>query len=406
MKRFGLIGKKLGHSFSPQIHSMLGDYEYRLYELESEELIPAFIKDSGLDGFNVTIPYKQAVIPYLDELSPAAREIGAVNTVYRRGGKLCGDNTDYSGFAYTLKSSGTDVRGKKTLVIGNGGASKAVCYALREAGVDVHILTHKENTAEGIKPYLDSQIIVNTTPVGMFPKNGEVPLDISVFTACEYVFDIIFNPAKTALMLAAGQLGIPCKNGLAMLVAQAKRASELFMESQIAESENERIIGEISRREENIILIGMPGCGKTTVGKILADKLGKGFIDTDDEISRLGKTPAEIITESGEAAFRRVESGVVYEAGSKCSFVIATGGGVVTVPENYNALAQNGRIVFINRDISSLEREGRPLSSGDGALERLYSARLPLYRAFADVEADGNPTAEVVAENIIKELEK
>ena len=209
---------------------MLGDYEYRLYELESEELIPDFIKTSDLDGFNVTIPYKQAVIPYLDELTPAASEIGAVNTVCRRDGRLIGDNTDCVGFAYTVASSGADVRGKKTLVIGNGGASKAVCHALRAAGADVNLLTHKENTAEGIKPYLDSRIIVNTTPVGMFPKNGEAPVDISLFGECEYVFDIIFNPAKTALMLEAEKRGIPCRNGLPMLVSQAKRAAELFME--------------------------------------------------------------------------------------------------------------------------------------------------------------------------------
>ena len=309
MKKFGLIGKKLGHSFSPQIHAMLGDYEYRLYELESEELIPDFIKTSDLDGFNVTIPYKQAVIPYLDELTPAASEIGAVNTVCRRDGRLIGDNTDCVGFAYTVASSGADVRGKKTLVIGNGGASKAVCHALRAAGADVNLLTHKENTAEGIKPYLDSRIIVNTTPVGMFPKNGEAPVDISLFGECEYVFDIIFNPAKTALMLEAEKRGIPCRNGLPMLVSQAKRAAELFMECEIADSENERIIREISGKEENIVLIGMPGCGKTTVGKLIAERLGKGFIDTDDEISMSGKTPAEIITESGEAAFRREQCG-------------------------------------------------------------------------------------------------
>ena len=274
MKKFGLIGKKLGHSFSPQIHAMLGDYEYRLYELESEELIPDFIKTSDLDGFNVTIPYKQAVIPYLDEMTPAASEIGAVNTVCRRDGRLIGDNTDCVGFAYTVASSGADVRGKKTLVIGNGGASKAVCHALRAAGADVNLLTHKENTVEGIKPYLDSRIIVNTTPVGMFPKNGEAPVDISLFGECEYVFDIIFNPAKTALMLEAEKRGIPCRNGLPMLVSQAKRAAELFMECEIADSENERIIREISGKEENIVLVGMPGCGKTTVGKLIAERLG------------------------------------------------------------------------------------------------------------------------------------
>ena len=240
----------------------------------------------------------------------------------------------------------------------------------------------------------------------MFPKNGEAPVDISLFGECEYVFDIIFNPAKTALMLEAEKRGIPCRNGLPMLVSQAKRAAELFMECEIADSENERIIREISGKEENIVLVGMPGCGKTTVGKLIAERLGKGFIDTDDEISMSGKTPAEIITESGEAAFRRVESNAVAEAGKKCGFVIATGGGVVTVPENYAPLVQNGRIIFINRDISSLARDGRPLSTGDGALEKLFSARLPLYREFADIETDGNGSAAEVAENIIKELKK
>lgn len=406
MKRFGLIGKKLGHSFSPQIHAMLGDYEYRLYELESEELIPDFISTCEADGFNVTIPYKQAVIPYLDKLTPAASEIGAVNTVYRRGGKLIGDNTDCVGFAYMVESSGADVRGKKTLVIGSGGASKAVCHALQKAGADVHVLSHKENTPEGIKPYLDSKIIVNTTPVGMFPHNGDAPIELSLFDKCEYVFDIIFNPAKTALMLEAKKLGIPCKNGLAMLVSQAKRAAELFTECEIADSENERIIREISQREENVILVGMPGCGKTTVGKLIAKRLGKSFIDTDEEIAALGIAPAQIISERGEAEFRRIEQNAIAEAGKRCGCVIATGGGAVTIPQNYAHLAQNGRIVFINRSISSLARDGRPLSQGDGALERLFEARLPLYRAFADIEVNGNMKAAYVADNVIKELTK
>lgn len=407
MKRFGLIGKKLGHSFSPQIHAMLGDYEYRLYELESEDMIADFIKNERLDGFNVTIPYKQVIIPHLDVLSDAAREIGAVNAVYRNAaGQLCGDNTDAYGFSYTLKRSGADIRGKNVLVIGNGGASKAVCHALRQAGAEVCVLLHKDNNPEGIKPYLESDIIVNTTPVGMYPNNGAMPLDVRGFKKCGYVFDVIFNPAKTALMLAAEKLGIPCANGLAMLVAQAKRTSELFTGVPKDDAETEKIIKAIEKKEETISLIGMPGSGKTTVGKILAERTGKAFADTDDMIAEKGRTPAEIITEDGESAFRRIEAEAVAEAGKRCGSVTATGGGVVTVEENYASLAQNGRIVFINRDVERLARDGRPLSAGDGATKRLFEARLPLYRRFADIEADGNAAPDEVADMIIKELEK
>lgn len=407
MLRCGLLGEKLGHSYSPEIHKMLAGYEYRLYERHAEEL-ESFIRGSEWDGLNVTMPYKKAVLPFCDELGERARLSGSVNTLLRRAdGSIYGDNTDMFGFESLLRVNGIDPAGTKALVLGSGGACASVRAVLDSLGAETVVISRcGEDNYNNLERHRDAGIIVNTTPLGMYPNNGAQAVDLTMFPNCRAVLDIVYNPARTALLLQAEELGIKHAGGLHMLVAQAKRSSELFTGARIDDSEIGRIERALMHRMMNIVLVGMPGCGKTTVGRLIAERLGKGFIDTDDEIAAQGKTPEEIITESGEAAFRRVESEVVCEVGKKCGFVIATGGGVVTVAENYAPLAQNGHIVFINRDISSLARDGRPLSRGNGALEKLFSTRLPLYRAFADTETDGNMSAAEVAENIIKELEK
>ena len=402
-----LIAKKTGHSFSPLIHKEFGRYDYGTKELSEEEL-DIFFEKREFSGLNVTTPYKTTVMKYLDVISPVAKKIGAVNTIVNRDGKLYGYNTDKMGFSYTLEQSNIVIQGKDVLVIGSGGASKAVVAALEEfAPKSIRILTHSENVPEKIEKYLDAQIIVNTTPVGMFPNNYISPIELEKFKKAEAVFDVIFNPLKTKLLLDAHHNGIPYFNGLRMLVAQAKAGCEFFSGKPVDDSEIERIHGLISKMVQNIILIGMPGCGKTSVGKYIAEKLGKKFVDTDLEISALGKTPAEIISEKGEDIFRQIESDVIKNCAKECGCVIATGGGVVTREKNFDPLFQNGIIFFIERDISRLATKGRPLSSGGvKTLESLYEKRLPLYKSFSSFQIDGNDEISVVGDKIIELLEE
>lgn len=402
-----LIAKKTGHSFSPLIHKEFGRYDYGTRELDENEL-DGFFEKKDFSGLNVTTPYKTTVMKYLDEISPEARKIGAVNTIVNRGGRLFGYNTDKMGFSYTLEQSNIIIKGKDVLVIGSGGASKAVVAALEEfAPKSIRILTHSENVPEKIGKYLDAQIIVNTTPVGMFPNNYASPIELESFTKAEAVFDIIFNPLKTRLLLDAHHNGIPYFNGLRMLVAQAKSGCELFSEKHVDDGEIERIHDLISEKTQNVTLVGMPGCGKTSVGRYIAEKLGKKFVDTDEEICALGRTPAEIITNDGEVAFRKIESEIVRKCGQKSGCVIATGGGVVTRLENYDPLFQNGIILFIDRDVSLLATKGRPLSSGGlDALKKLYDERLPLYERFSHFRVDGNDNISVVGDRVVALLEE
>lgn len=399
----GLLGKSLKHSHSPEIHSFLADYDYRLYEIP-EEGVPGFLKNAGFDALNVTVPYKKTVIPYLDALSETARRVGSVNTIIKRpDGTLYGDNTDYYGFVRMAEKSGIELKGKNVLIFGAGGAGASVRAALEDLGALVIVVSHAENTPENLSRFTDADVIVNTTPVGMYPKNGEAPVDISLFPKLSGVLDLIYNPSVTALLYEADKRGIPNMNGLHMLVSQAKRAAELFTGRDIADGEIDRITDYIRQKNKNIILVGMPGCGKSEIGRQLSRLTGKTFFDTDEIIkSETGRSPANIILEDGEEAFRVIEAGAVQRAGKECSAVIATGGGTVKRAENYLPLHQNGVIVFIKRDPETLIREGRPLSRGD--IHALYTERLPLYKAFCDIELDIAENSEKTAELILEAL--
>ena len=404
---YGLLGEKLGHSFSPEIHSMLGNYEYRLFEVEKNEL-ENFIKHGEWDGINVTIPYKKEVMPFLDEISENAQKIGSVNTVVRRSdGTLFGDNTDYYGFLYTVKRSGINFSGKKVLVLGTGGASLAVKAVISDlnAGEIISISRSGENNYQNIKNHADADIIVNTTPVGMYPKNLVSPVNVSDFTHLSAVFDIIYNPQKTQLVLDAEKLDIPAFSGLSMLVAQAKRASEIFFDKEIDDSVTEKILKKVATDMKSIVLIGMPGSGKSSIGNFLAEKTGREFLDTDEEAEKIAVlSPAEIIKTQGEKSFRKIENEAVKSLCKLSGKIIATGGGVVTNEDNFDAIRQNSTVFFINRDISVLPTDNRPLSQKN-SLDDMFKIRLPLYRKFCDFEIDGNGTIEEVAQRILERID-
>ncbi len=397
----GLLGRRLGHSYSPAIHKMLGNESYTLFEKEPEEL-ENFLKNGDFSGINVTIPYKKAVIPYLDELSPRARLLGAVNTVVRLpGGSLMGHNTDYFGFETLLARSGLSVSGKKALVLGSGGASNTVCAVLKQAGAQVVVISRGgENNYENLDRHRDAALIVNATPVGMFPENGKSPLSLRDFPDLEGVLDLIYNPARTALLLEAEERGLVWENGLTMLVAQAKESAEWFSGTPISQEVIPKICLALEKQMENLILIGMPGCGKSTVGRLLAAKMGRKFVDADLAIEEAAGRPIpEIFAQQGEAGFRALETGVLEELGKQSGLVIATGGGCVTRRENYRLLHQNGRIIWLRRSLEALPTGGRPLSQTT-PLEEMYEKRRPLYGQFADfsVQNDGSP--EEAAEKI------
>lgn len=393
MLRCGLLGRKLGHSYSPQIHRELSCYEYKLYEKEPEEL-EAFLKSGTFDGLNVTIPYKKTVMAYLDEISPEAAAIGSVNTIVNRGGKLTGYNTDAFGFSWLLQKSGVEAAGRKALVFGSGGASVTVCHVLKSLGADPVVVISRtgENNYENLDRHLDAKLLINATPLGMYPNNGESPVDLTRFSALDGVLDVVYNPARTALMLQAEQLGIPHASGLSMLVAQAKKACEYFTGNPVPDAEIDRIERLLSRQMENIILIGMPGCGKSSVGKALAAVLNRTFLDADEEIvRRAGCSIPEIFAAQGEAGFRRAESAVLADLGKQSGIVLATGGGCVTRPENYPSLHQNGCIVWLTRDLSLLPTDGRPMSQAN-PLEALWEKRKALYEQFSDVKISNDRT--------------
>lgn len=391
--RCGLIGEHLGHSYSPEIHRFLADYPYGLYEIERGE-VGAFMGSTDLTAFNVTIPYKKDVIPYLDEISDVARRIGAVNTVTRtKNGGFRGDNTDYYGFQKMVESSGIEIKDKKILVLGTGGASVTVHTVLSDLGARETVSVSRSGACNYETVYSlhkDADAVVNTTPVGMYPNTGASPLRLSEFPDLSGVLDLIYNPARTALLLEAEQLGLPHANGLLMLVAQAKRASELFLGGVGIDDERiSRITREMRLKTENLVLIGMPGCGKSTAARLLSTLTGRDAIDTDEVFISLsgGRTPAEYIRTYGESAFRRIEAEAVRTVGQLSGKIIATGGGVPTIRENYDALHQNGVILWLRRPLFSLPTAGRPLSIGQD-LGSLYEKRLPFYEAFSDGSVD------------------
>lgn len=387
----GLLGGKLGHSYSPSIHRMLGDYDYQLFEKSPEEL-ESFLKHDKFTGINVTIPYKKEVIPYLSELSDTAKKLGAVNTIVRKSdGSLLGHNTDYFGFLSMLRKSGLQVSGKKVLVLGSGGASATCVCVLQEAGANVVVISRNgENNYSNICLHEDAAVIVNATPVGMYPKCGETPISLDIFKNLEGVLDLIYNPARTALIMAAEQRGLVAENGLWMLVAQAAESAQWFADVPISQDKITDIYNALKRQMLNIVLIGMPGCGKSTVGKVLAEKTCKRFVDADQRIEELAsKSIPEIFSAVGEAGFRKLETHVLQELGKQSGLVIATGGGCVTKPENYPLLHQNSTIYYLTRDVSSLPTEGRPLSHKD-TLAQMFEIRNPLYAQFADITIDNN----------------
>lgn len=405
MLKCGLLGEKLGHSFSPEIHKALADYEYGLYELPRASL-KSFLECTELDGMNVTIPYKRDVMACCASLSPRAEAIGSVNTLVRMPYGWHGDNTDYFGFAYMCKSIELEAKGKKVVVFGSGGASLTVRKVMEDmgAGEIVVVSRNGENNYNNLHLHADARIIVNATPLGMYPNTGEAAAELENFPDCEAVLDLVYNPARTALLMDAEARGIKCCNGLGMLVAQAHAAAELFLNKRIKTDIIENIRRKMEKETSNIVLIGMPGSGKTKKGKMLAEKLGRDFVDADDYFTALyGISPAEVISTRGEAEMRTMETKVLEKLGKKSGLVISTGGGCVTKDENYPLLHQNGIIVWVKRPLAELPVSGRPLSQSCG-VEELYARRAELYKRFADVEINVCETVELAVDAIMEAI--
>lgn len=404
--RCGLLGKTLGHSYSPQIHAQLGDYSYKLFEKQPEEL-ENFLRHGEFDALNVTIPYKKAVLPYCAVLSDAVKAIGSANTLVRQpDGTLFADNTDAFGFSCIADECGVDIAGKKALVFGSGGASVTAQYVLRARGArEVLVISRSgEYNYENLEKNTDAEILVNTTPLGMYPNNGASPVDLTRFPRCEAVLDVVYNPARTALLLQAEALGIPHAGGLLMLVAQAKRASELFTGSAIADTRIGEIYRTLAVQMQNIVLVGMPGCGKSSIGTLLAEKLDRPFLDADAEIEKAAGMPIpDFFKLYGEAAFRDLESRVLADLGKRSGAVIATGGGAVLREENYAALHQNSTIVWLTRDLARLPIDGRPVSQAT-SLDALFAARKTRYERFADHIIDNNGAPDETVRAILEAL--
>ena len=405
MADYCLIGKRLDYSYSKVVHNKLG-YDYDLVEVKPEDL-ESFIRSGRYKAFNVTIPYKKAVIPYLDEISPEAQALGVVNLVLRDGERLKGYNMDIRGMEYALARTGVSLAGKKVLILGSGNTSETAEYLAKEngAGCVVKISRSGEDNYENIERHADAAFLVNTTPVGTYPGNEDGLVDLSLFPSLEGVQEVIYNPFKTRLALQAEDRGLPVATGLDMLVGQAAYSAEVFHGVLPPAETVDRIVREILSEDRNIVLVGMPACGKTTIGRALAAALGKGFVDTDDLIVRkYGEIP-EIFAKQGEDTFRIYESEVVAEVSKQHGLVIATGGGAVLKERNRLNLRQNGRIVYLRRDLSALSDEGRPLSKG-GRIASLYRERDPIYRSLAEMTVENKGSVDDVVEKILSEVKK
>jgi len=408
---YGLIGAKLGHSYSKIIHEAVCGYSYELHPLPTEEEAHAFMQAKAFKAINVTIPYKKLVIPYCDEVEPRAAAIGAVNTVVNRDGKLYGYNTDYTGFAYLARCHGVKFAGAVVLVLGTGGTHNTVTAVCQDAGAK-QVLTASRTGKDGALTYEKAQqhpeinIIINTTPAGMYPNNGSCLLDLHAFPKLEAVLDCVYNPFRTELLLRAEELGVPAYCGFEMLVAQAVYAAEHFTGQKLPEAVIADTHRKLKRDLSNVAIIGMPGCGKSTIGRALAKTLGKTYVDLDEVIEKnTGMPIPDIFAREGEASFRKYESQAVAEISKQTRQVIACGGGVIKTPGNARALRQNGPVLWVQRPVERLATGGRPLSTGLDALRKMEAERMPLYRAASDAAVDNTGRLENTVETAVQAFE-
>ena len=408
---YGLIGEHLTHSYSCEIHACIADYDYKLKELAPAE-VDAFMEERSFKAINVTIPYKEKVIPHLDLISDTAKAIGAVNTVVNRNGRLYGYNTDFAGMTAMLDKHGIILKDKKVLILGTGGTCKTA-FAVANALGAREVLKVSRNGGEGVITYgvatsdhTDAEVIINTTPVGMFSRQSGTPIDISLFPRLTGVVDAIYNPLRTELVMQALERGIPARGGLYMLAAQAAYASALFLDTEATDALTEKAFASVYREKENVVLIGMPSSGKSSVGKMLANALKREFYDSDTEIVKvIGTSISDYFEKYGEAEFRKVEKNVISELSKKSGCVIATGGGAVLDKENVMRLKQNGRVFFLDRSPEKLIfTSDRPLSSSPEALKKRYEERYPIYSSVCDKRIDGDSTVSEVTEKIIDSI--
>lgn len=413
MSTYGCIGKTLQHSFSKEIHARLADYTYELIEL-NEDALPAFFEEKAFAAVNVTLPYKQAVIPYLDGISDVARRIGSVNTVVNRGGKLYGYNTDYYGMKALIEHAGLDLQGKKVLILGTGGTGRTAYAVVTDMGAaEVLTVSRRKTDAyityeEAVTLHTDADILINTTPVGMYPDSASQPIELAPFADLEGVVDVVYNPLCTPLVLDAKARGIKAEGGLYMLVMQAVVAVEKFLDTHVEKDVAERVFASVLGTKQNIVLTGMPGCGKSTVGRLLHVE-GYTRIDTDAEIEkRCGCTIKELIATKGEAYFRDVETQVIRDVSAESGRILSTGGGAILREENVRYLKRNGTLFFLDAALSRLQAtDDRPLSDTQDKLAQLYEQRIDRYRSTADVVVPDTITPEEAADYIIaKRMER
>lgn len=411
--KYGLIGEHLSHSFSKAIHEQIGGYVYEIKEIEPDK-VEKFIKAKDFLGINVTIPYKEKVIPYLDYVDESARKIGAVNTVVNRDGVLYGYNTDFSGMLALVNKVGVEIKDKKVLIIGTGGTSKTATAVVNSLGAK-EVIYVSNLDLEGVytydqiyKDHLDTQVIFNTSPVGMYPKNENTPIDLERFTSLEGVIDVVYNPIRTKLVLKAKEMGLKSEGGLYMLGAQAVYAYEHFSGKSVDKRMCDKVYSSVLKGKDNIVLIGMPACGKSSVGKALSTLCGKKLIDTDSEIVRVAEMDISSIFEKmGEKQFRELEAQVIKEVSKQNGVIIATGGGAILRKDNVEALKQNATLYFIDRSLELLmPTEDRPLGSTKEAIKQRYEERYPIYNSVCDVKINGDDTVFNVAEKIFQEWKK
>ncbi len=406
--KYGLIGERLGHSFSKDVHALLNDYDYEIHEVKRDEL-RSFMTERAFNAINVTIPYKEEVLPYLSYISDEARAIGAVNTIVNKNGSLYGYNTDFLGMKALIEHIGLALSGKKVVILGSGGTSKTALAVSRHLGADTVITVSRTSKGNAISyeemyaEHTDADILINTTPVGMYPNNDGMPVRLAPFKRLAGVIDAIYNPIRSKLVIEAQKRGIRAEGGLYMLVAQGVYASEIFTSKKIPKEKLDEVFDTIRRDKENIVLIGMPASGKTTVAKILAQRLGRNHIDTDDMIVKsASKSIPQIFEDEGETSFRDRESAEIAKVSLQNSIIIATGGGSVLRDANVDMLKQNGKLFFIDRPPHLLiPTADRPLASDVDAIYRRYNERYEIYKSAADMAVDGSLCATAVADKIL-----